>query len=378
MKHREIWLSSMEKIAVPVLSALAENKLKQTFPLSFHEQRSEYAPLEAFGRTLCGIAPYLEAQGLEKEEKARQQKLLSLSQKAIKNATAPNAPDFLNFCRGQGQPLVDTAFLAHAIVRAPNALYFDLDEKTRANIADALLSSRVFSPHDCNWLFFSAMVECALFVMGQDYDKKAVDNAVNKFAESYYVGDGTYGDGKYFHWDYYNSFVIGPMFVDILRTMQGEDENYAKLYPTVLARASRFSAVLEQLISHDGTYAVFGRSITYRFGAFQLLSQAALQEFLPEQISFAQVRCALSAVIQKCMENKDIFDENGWLLPGVYGHQPSLAEPYINIGSLYLCCAVFLALGLSPSHPFWSDPDADWTAKKIWSGIDVMRDHSVD
>ena len=84
-----------------------------------------------------------------------------------------------------------------------------------------------------------------------------------------------------------------------------------------------------------------------------------------------QVRCALSAVIDRIMANGNMFDEKGWLLPGVYGCQPGLAEMYINRGSLYLCSAVFLALGLSPEDPFWTGEDEDWTAKKIWRGEDM-------
>ena len=67
----------------------------------------------------------------------------------------------------------------------------------------------------------------------------------------------------------------------------------------------------------------------------------------------------------------------GWLKIGVFGSQPSLGEEYISTGSLYLCSAVFLPLGLSPAHPFWKDPDCDWTSKKIWSGQNVKNYHSI-
>ena len=42
-----------------------------------------------------------------------------------------------------------------------------------------------------------------------------VDYAVRQH-EQWYKGDGAYGDGPEFHWDYYNSFVIHPMLVDVL------------------------------------------------------------------------------------------------------------------------------------------------------------------
>ena len=83
-------------------------------------------------------------------------------------------------------------------------------------------------------------------------------------------------------------------------------------------------------------------------------------------------------MIRRVMSSPEMFDENGWLLPGVYGHQPELAEGYINIGSLYLCSSVFLPLGLLPCDPFWSDPDEEWSGKKVWNGGHIMIDHAIE
>ena len=77
------------------------------------------------------------------------------------------------------------------------------------------------------------------------------------------------------------------------------------------------------------------------------------------------------------MSADNMFDGKGWLLPGVFGCQPGLAETYINRGSLYLCSAVFLPLGLNPEDPFWNSPETDWTAKKIWNGADLPADHAI-
>ena len=143
-------------------------------------------------------------------------------------------------------------------------------------------------------------------------------------------------------------------------------------------RAGRYAAELEKNINADGSYPVIGRSITYRFGAFQLLSQAALEDFLPNELPPEQVRTALTACIRKVTEHPAMFDAQGWLQPGVYGYQPDLAEGYICVGSLYLCLTVFLPLGLAPTADFWSKPEIPWTAKRIWSGENVMLDHAVD
>ena len=56
--QRACWLDAMLQIAMPVLSALSQGKLRKTMPVERkREERVSYACLEAFGRTLCGIGP---------------------------------------------------------------------------------------------------------------------------------------------------------------------------------------------------------------------------------------------------------------------------------------------------------------------------------
>ena len=362
----------MLAIAEPVLTPLSEGRLHAVFPASFHPEVSRFRCLEAFGRTVCGLAPFLELEDTEGEEALVQKRLRALTEKAIDRATDPASEDFMNFTEGR-QPLVDAAFLAHGILRAPHALYESLEPRVRANLASALRSTRPIVPNDSNWLLFAAMVEAALHRMGEETDPSRVERAVEKFSREWYVGDGTYSDGVWYHFDYYNSFVIQPMYLDVLRTF----DKYADLLPEAVKRASRHARILEALIAPDGTYPLIGRSVCYRFGAFQLLSQAVLQEFLPADLAPSQVRCALSAVIKKCTEG-GLFDENGYLTPGVYGCQPTLAEGYINTGSLYLCSTVFLPLGLPQQHPFWSGEDRKWSSRRLWSGESLPADHAID
>lgn len=195
--------------------------------------------------------------------------------------------------------------------------------------------------------------------------------------KSWYVGDGAYGDGEFFHWDYHNSFVIQPMYVDLVELFAPEHPEIAAMRPAAKARAARYAAVLERMIGPDGSYPILGRSICYRFGAFQMLSQAALQHCLGEGLSPAAVRCGLTAVIRRVMDTAPMFDEQGWLLPGVIGQQPELAEGYISVGSLYLCSAVFLPLGLPEQDPLASDlfPSfEEQTLEERPDGSRVIRD----
>ena len=378
MPNRLEWLNALLRIVSPVLNALAEGKLKQTLPLDFHADRAAFAPLEAFGRSMLGLAPWLEADenALDPEERALQAVWRSKVLLCIDKATDPASPDFMLFDRS-GQPLVDAAFLAHAILRAPNTLSAALDERVRRNLVNAFRASRKIAACNTNWLFFSAMVEAGLHVLGEEYDVMRVLNALRSF-QGWYVGDGTYGDGPDFHWDYYNSFVIQPMYVDLVNLLKGENAEIEAMRERVTRRAARYATVLERMIGPEGAYPVVGRSICYRFGAFHMLAQAALEHGLEAQLSPASVRCGLTAVIRRVMASPDMFDDAGFLRPGVYGFQPELAEGYINIGSLYLCSAVFLPLGLTPDNPFWADSDADWTGKKVWQGGHIPIDHALD
>lgn len=374
---RKEWLDMLLRIVDPVLGALSQGKLRERLPV-FHEDRTVYAPLEAFGRSMLGLAPWLEAdpEQLDEQERKLQAAYREKAIRCIGKAVAPTSPDRMNFSEGD-QPLVDAAFLAHAIVRAPGALAGALPADVRGHLADAFVRSRRIPAYNCNWILFSAMVEAGLHVLGRPYDIMRVLSALRTM-NGWYVGDGAYGDGELFHWDYYNSFVIQPMYVDLVELFAPEHPEIAALRPAARARAARYAAVLERMIGPDGSYPILGRSICYRFGAFQLLSQAALQHLLGEELSPAAVRCGLTAVIRRVTEAAPVFDGQGWLLPGVAGLQPELAEGYISAGSLYLCTAVFLPLGLPPQDPFWSGAPEDWTGKRIWSGGHGSIDHAAD
>lgn len=375
-KQRKYWLKTMLTIADPVLTNLAAGTLRKNMPVvQYDADRSSYAHLEAFGRTMCGLTSWLEATGVSEEEHDLQKKYTALVLKCLEMSCDPSSPDYMNFHDGQ-QPLVDTAFLAHALIRARNVIVPSLTTDVKRNLIAGLKASRSITPGESNWILFSCMVEAALYLLGTDYDMLRIKYGLRQFMQ-WYKGDGIYGDGALLQVDYYNSFVIEPMLVDIAAIFAPIDKEIAELQPLILKRAQRYAQMLERLISPEGTYPIVGRSITYRFGAFHLLSQAALEHFLDKSMDPAQVRCALTAVIKRMLDHTDVFDENGWLRHGVYGYQPGLGENYICTGSLYLCCAVFLPLGLSPQDAFWNNPNCKWTSQRIVSGENFPKDCSI-
>lgn len=375
---RQYWVSTLNRIASPVLSALEQGTLHASLPGFGRQENAKFAPLEAFGRLYCGIAPWLGAQGIDAEEEALRQKCLDGVARCVTMAVDPESPDYMGFGELGNQTLVDAAFLAQGLLRSPRALLDGLSARTRDMLIVALRSTRKIIPGNNNWLLFSAMVEAGLYCLeDESYDLVRIVNAV-RLMMSYYKGDGIYGDGAMLHCDYYNSYVIHPMLVDILSVLSGKHRSLEACQPVVRERASRCATVLEHMIAPDGTFPVLGRSMCYRFGAFHLLAQMAYLHGLEDAVSPAGVRCGLEAAIRRCMAGNAMLDEKGWLRPGIAGYQPGLAESYINTGSLYLCATAFLPLGLPPQDAFWHDPDQDWTGKKIWKGEDYAADHHMN
>jgi rhamnogalacturonyl hydrolase YesR len=375
VRQRAYQIGVLKRVAGPVLAAAAEGRLKDTVT-KLYAGRDRYAAIEAFARTLNGIAPWLElGPGSDAEGKLRAE-YIGLAVKAIRCSTDPDSPVRLPF-GGQGQPLVDTGFFAQALLRAPTQLWGNLDAKTKAGVIECLKASRAAKPGKNNWELFSATIEAALLKYTGECNMAAIELAVNDH-EEWYKGDGVYGDGRSFHWDYYNSFVIQPMLWDVLAVCAEKKLPPGRQLMKIQTRAQRYAEIQERMISPEGTFPVIGRSSAYRFGAFQTLSLVALKDWLPQSLPRGAVRSALNTVIERMIEVPGTFNEDGWLQRGVVGgEQPLSSEYYINTGSLYLCLFGLLQLGLPADDPFWTEPDQPWTQKRIWSGKDIPADHAL-
>ena len=314
--------------------------------LSDEPLRRSVSYLEAVGRTVCGIAPWLELGPDDTQEGKLRERYIQLVVKGLKQTVDPQSADYL-----------------------------DVDSQKK--LVYELKRTRGIKPNESNWLLFASMVEAALLEFTGEYDSQRLYYGVNRFIDEWYKGDAWYGDGAELHLDYYNSLVIHPMLTDVLSVMKKHGLERAEFLERQLVRQQRMAAQLERMISPEATYPVVGRSIVYRFGVFHALSQIALLDKIPQPLSKGQIRSALTAVMQRQISMPGTFDENGWLKIGFSGSQINMSEPYINTGSLYMCTAVFLPLGLPANHPFWTEPYSEWTNLKAWKGVDVGADKAL-
>lgn len=367
---RYYWIGQLEKLARPIMENQANDSLKDNMPVSINQ---DYQYLEAFGRTFCGMSRWLELEDNTNEDSIRDY-YRELAVRGISIGFNSQSNNYFNIKKGI-QPLVDAAYLAQGLIRCPRVWNL-LDDSTKVNVINSLQSLRRIEPFGNNWQLFASMIEAFLYQKTGKYDERRLLNGIFSFIYGYYVGDGLYGDGNDFVFNYYNSYVIHPMLLDILLSIQDIDNDLIKECTDLeMKRYTRYVQLLERQIMSDGTMPVYGRTVTCRLGALHAMAEfVCIADSIPN-LSMGQLRSAMTAVLKRQLREKD-FDSQGFLFVGYQGEQLSLAEDYISKGSGYHCVTFFLPLGLSPEHPFWKEPDEDWTSRKIYNGGIVEKDEA--
>ena len=378
---RNYWLRCMLKIAEPVLTNTAAGTLHKNMPLigSDINTTKKYAHLEALGRTILGISPWLESEShLTAKEEQQKEMYRDLARKSIANAVNPKSPDFMNWDDGD-QPLVDAAFLCFGILQAKNQLWYMLDKVTKQNFIRAIKRTRKIAPWRSNWILFSAMIETFIFetIGEKECVKSVIDYGISTF-EEWYIGDGFYKDGDNFHFDYYESIVIHPFLLEITDRIPWVTEK--RKYHN---RALRYCKILLSMIGEDGSYPLIGRSLCYRGGVFHILSKMAVLDSydntIKEDINLTKkaVRTSLTSVLNRIMSG-DIFDKTGWLKIGVVKEQANLAEKYINTGSLYMFMAMFMITAIDAENVFWQGEKVYDYSSRLWNGENLDYDEALE
>lgn len=371
VNDRQQWVELCYRIAAPVLENMSKGELQKNMQLelspTWDGRDKRVAYMETFGRLMAGISPWLALPDDDTEEGKMRKQMREWAVLAYKNAVDPDSPDFLLWETKSTQRLVDAAYIAESFLRAPEATWQLLDETTQKRYIERFQRLKIVRPAYNNWLLFRGLIEAFLMSVGEDADQYVLTVASNKINE-WYLSDGWYSDGSEFALDYYNAYVIHPMYIEMLKVLN--KHHFWTPISTKLAikRMQRFNVFMERLISPEGTYPAFGRSVVYRMGAFQTLAMAAWKYGLPEGMSNGQVRSALTAVMNNMFKVEGNFNEKGFLQLGFAGHQPDLSNYYTNNGSLYMTSLVFMPLGLPADHPFWKDAAEPWTSQKAWSG----------
>ena len=381
---RAFSLDLLRRMAEPVLGLMARGRLRREWKPELSPTWDGRDPgvayLEAFGRLIDGIAPWLALPDDSSPEGRLRARLRDQALQSYEHSVDPSSPDYLTW-RSHGQALVDSAYFTSALLRAPHALWDPLSAATKRRIVEEIKGLRRIDPPYQNWILFASMNEVFLFSIGEAWDPMRVDLSIRKLLE-WYVGDGWYGDGERFHFDYYNSYVIHPMLVQILATLAAGKPAFNSLNPAeelerAVKREQRYAEHLERLIGPDGAYAAMGRSLTYRTAVHQPLGHLAWRGQLPDTLPPGQVRAATMASQRRVFADPSNFNAEGFLTIGFARHQPTLGDIYSNAGSMYIASESLIALGLPATDAYWTSPPLPWTMRRAFAGQDFRKDYYV-
>ncbi len=116
---RAYWIEVVKRVSEPVLGAVSKGQLRATMPVEAQsglvEARGESTHLEAFGRLISGLGPWLESaevSGTEGELKTGSNR--EWARAGIRYGTDPASADYMNFGM-TSQSVVDAAFLVLGI-----------------------------------------------------------------------------------------------------------------------------------------------------------------------------------------------------------------------------------------------------------------------
>lgn len=366
MTTREDWVALLEKIATPVFANASPKPVG-------------YVPMEAIARSLASVGPWIASTGLTGTEETKRAAMAILARNSVINNLDPvyNPPFPATIS------VVDCAFLCLGMLRCKPQTWDQFGPVTRSRITTAIINARHAPPLPLNnWVLFYAINEAFMAYCGLAHQTAPITTAFNAYS-TFYAGDGAYGDGVDYQHDYYASYVAYPFLIAILDAMLAAgNSTWESNRTNIILRARRYAQVQERSIAQDGSFSFVGRSISYRGGAFHHLADMARRQMLEgprvgdPALPPAQVRCALTAMLNKTLTAPNTFAAGDFLNIGLCGNQESIEESYISGSSLYMATLPLIALGLPPTAPFWADADVDWTWKKVWNGVDMPPDHA--
>lgn len=119
----------------------------------------------------------------------------------------------------------------------------------------AAVSLKRHEPYNNNWQFFRVMVDMALAAVDREYDPVLLQRTLDTL-DSFYYGEGWYGDGQNAQFDYYIAFAMH--FYGLIYGKAAGEHKY-------LERARFFAKDFIYWFSGEGDALPFGRSLTYRF-----------------------------------------------------------------------------------------------------------------
>jgi len=295
------------------------------------------AELEGFARPLWGLVP-LHAGGGAFEH-------WPLWQAGLRHGPDPEHAEHWRMYEGDvQQTMVEQAIVGLGLALAPDVLWAPLEPAERRRLADWLRRIDRHEPVENNWQLFRVLVHLGIEAVGEPADEAAMEASLGRI-ESYYRGDGWYGDGRGGARDHYVAWAIHAYGL-IYARLRPHDPRSARF----VERARRFAHDFEWWFDAEGGALPFGRSLTYRLAAASFWSALVFADV--EALPWGRVKGLLLRHL-RWWSTRPISDRDGVLSIGWCYTHPWMREEYNSAGSPYWAMKAFLCLAQPEEHPFW-------------------------
>jgi hypothetical protein len=333
-------------------------------PMRFPKQEGKSYPhndtqiptekLEGLCRTLFVAAPLLkdnpklEINGISVADYYRHQ-ITELINPLSSSYIKPRAKD-----GGPSQNLVEFGALAISLFTIPEVLWEPLPQTQKDGLASLMLSYGDGPTVSSNWKFFNIFVLSFYKDKGYAVNEKLLIEYVEKSLADY-RGEGWYNDHPAY--DYYSMWAF-QLYGSIWSEYFGK-----KYYPEYAQRfRDNLSAVKDNypyLFSRNGEMIMWGRSISYRFGAIAPFPMMGFEN--DPKTNYGWMRRISSGVLLQFLKHPD-FMKDGIPTLGFYGAFEPAVQVYSCRGSAFWCGKAFLSLFVPADNPFWTaiENDGAW------------------
>lgn len=315
--------------------------------ISYPRDKTQYATekLEGLCRTLFIAAPLLkEDPNLE----INGIKLAAYYRFQIASLIDPKSENYIsrrsgNYC---SQNLVEFGGLAISLFVAKDVLWTPLSQEKKDALALTMLSYGDGPTVDSNWKFFNIFIISFFKNEGYPVDEALLESYLNKTL-THYRGEGWYNDAPCF--DYYSMWAF-QMYGSIWSEYFGK-----KFYPEIAQKlADNFSPLKDNypyMFSKKGEMIMWGRSISYRFGAVAPFPLMGLEK--DATANFGWMRRIASGALLQFLKNPEFIKDNVPTL-GFYGAFEPAVQRYSCRGSAFWLGKAFLGLIVPENNPFWN------------------------
>jgi hypothetical protein len=246
---------------------------------------------------------------------------------------------------GPSQNLVEFSALAISLFIIPEILWAPLSHSQKDNLARIMISYGEGPTVPSNWKFFNIFILSFYKTQGYQINEDLLVYYLNKTLE-HYIGDGWYNDNP--SYDYYSMWAFqtyGILWIEFFGN---------RYYPELAKQfLNNFNEQVNYpfMFSRAGEMIMWGRSISYRFGAAAVFP---LMGFINNtDTNYGWIRRIASGTMLQFLQQPK-FLKDGVPTLGFYGPFEPAVQNYNCRGSVYWCGKIFLGLLVPKDNPFWT------------------------